>query len=65
MSDSCSELRPERTGPRCVLTLLYGRKRDSRANFPLSTNSVFGAKNVSRENENILARRKGGYFDRP
>jgi hypothetical protein len=29
-----------------------------RVNFPLSTNSVFGEKKVSRENENILK-----YFD--
>jgi len=54
MSDSCSELRPERPGPRCVLTLLYGRRLDLRANFPLFTNSVFGAKNVSRKNEDIF-----------
>ncbi len=35
------------------------RSRDSKSvsgvNFPLSTYSVFGEKNVSRENENILA----------
>src|SRR6266404_4515262 len=62
MSDSCSELRPERSSPRCVLTLLYGRRRDLRANFPLSTNSVFGAKNVSRKNENIFGYPEGRMF---
>jgi hypothetical protein len=41
---------------RCVLTPLQGRRRDLRVNFPLSTNSVFGKKNVSQGNENILAR---------
>src|ERR1051326_8474225 len=38
---------------RCVLTPLHGRRRDLRVNFPLSSNSVFRRKNVSRENENI------------
>jgi hypothetical protein len=44
---------PPNTLARCVLT-----PRDSKSvsgvNFPLSTYSVFGQKNVSRENENIL-----------
>lgn len=39
---------------RCVLTPRCSRWRDLRVNFPLSTYSVFGEKNVSRENENNL-----------
>jgi hypothetical protein len=39
---------------RCVLTPLHGKKRDLRVNFPLSTNSAFGEKNVSLKNENIF-----------
>jgi hypothetical protein len=39
---------------RCVLTPLHGRRRDLRVSFPLSSNSVFRRKNVSRANKNIF-----------
>src|SRR4029077_9702176 len=47
---------------RCVLTPLGGRNRELRANFPLSSYSVFGGENVSRKNENSFAEQKRERF---
>jgi len=62
----CCSAQPERTGPkprtayppnfRPVTSRPRAVARSvSGANFPLSTYSVFGKKNVSQENENIFA----------
>jgi hypothetical protein len=49
LGDSACPLRLDATGR---------QERDERANFPLSTYSVFRKKNVSRKNEEILAELK-------